>query len=437
MCLEPTSGSGGPRKLVPYNRALRAEFRRAIAAWIVPQFMQRPDLMRGRAYWSITPQLPQTPENECEVPVGFAADSDYLGGVISRLAGGIMAVPAEVGRLNRMKDFWRATLCSLLGSADLRLISVWHPSFVQLLLAHMRENWDHLIRALHDGWSDAPGGPVIRPAPARALQLAALGPDEAGRIWPRLGLVSCWGGDATEPYLESIRSEFPQAAIQPKGLVATEAVVTIPMGVLRPLAVRSHFYEFRDDDGRIHPAWQLLEGREYTVIVTTAGGFLRYDLGDRVRVDGFVGQAPSLEFIGRVGDLSDHFGEKLESSFVSRVILDSIRECEVKAAFTMMAFEHGSRPRYSLFIEPEGPLPERLAEVVDRGLRANVHYDLCRRLGQLDSLEAVSVGCGAWAWYADRLSKEGIRLGDIKPVALSSLQGWREYLPVEHAPRRQ
>ena len=275
QCLEPTSGSGGPKKLVPYNRALRSEFRRAVAAWIVPLFKDRPDLVNGRSYWSITPQFPDTQEAESSVPVGFAADTDYLGGVISLLAGRVMAVQPEVAEIKDMPTFWHATLLSLLKCADLRLVSVWHPSFIPLLLANMHGHWGRLLRDLHDGCVIGPDGIRIQAATARARQLEALGPSRPDRIWPHLHLISCWGGSAAEPYLEMIRSEFPNAFIQPKGLVATEAAITIPVGVLQPLTVRSHFYEFRDDNGGIHPAWKLLTGEESTVLVPTGGGFLR------------------------------------------------------------------------------------------------------------------------------------------------------------------
>src|SRR5947209_7291261 len=59
-----TSGSSGPEKWIPYTTSLLAEFRRAIAPWIVNLFTRFPRLLRGRAYWSITP-LGMRPQSNC------------------------------------------------------------------------------------------------------------------------------------------------------------------------------------------------------------------------------------------------------------------------------------------------------------------------------------------------------------------------------------
>jgi len=429
-CLEPTSGSSGARKLVPYTHALRTELRRAVAAWIAPLFLDHPRLMAGRAYWSLTPKVSVKDAADGVVPVGFEQDCEYLGGTFSGLASHILATPNEVRLLEDMEDFWHATLLFLLRCSDLRLISAWHPSFISLLLRYLCDHWESLLSDLHSGWRSDQARVEISPARARAHQLAALTPTEAQRIWPHLGLVSCWGGVGTRPYLDAIRSAFPEALLQPKGLIATEAVVTIPVGRLMPLALRSHFFEFQDDDGRVYASWQLEEGREYTVIVTTGGGLCRYALGDRVRVDGYFRQTPSLEFIDRVGNVSDLFGEKLTEPFVAQVLEEAMQILNLSPDFLMIAFEPDEKPHYGLYIESRQAIPSGLAAHIDEGLRENPHYDLCRRIGQLHQVRIVSLKPNAFARYSERLISGGIRLGDIKPAVLSTLDRWCEHLPV-------
>ena len=53
--LEPTSGSTGGEKLIPYTSELRRQFQRGLAAWIHDLFQGRPGIRAGRAYWSISP----------------------------------------------------------------------------------------------------------------------------------------------------------------------------------------------------------------------------------------------------------------------------------------------------------------------------------------------------------------------------------------------
>src|ERR1043166_1808585 len=76
--LVPTSGSTGPRKLIPFTSALQRQFNSAIAAWMVDLQNHSPGLLGGRAYWSITPVLRDECSEDSAVPIGFDADTSYL-----------------------------------------------------------------------------------------------------------------------------------------------------------------------------------------------------------------------------------------------------------------------------------------------------------------------------------------------------------------------
>jgi hypothetical protein len=69
-----------------------------------------------------------------------------------------------------------------------------------------------------------------------------------------------------------------------------------------------------------------------------------------------------------------------------------------------------------------------LAGLLDVALQENPHYRVARRLGQLAPVRLVRVGPGASEAYLERLHRSGQRLGDIKPVALSRLDGWAGWL---------
>src|SRR6185369_1456475 len=99
-------------------------------------------------------------------------------------------------------------------------------------------------------------------------------------------------------------------SIQSKGLLATEAFVSIPWEAQHPVAVMSHFFEFASANGEILLAHELRHGETYSVIVTTAGGLWRYRLGDLVEVDGLAAATPSLRFLGRGTSVTDLCGEK-------------------------------------------------------------------------------------------------------------------------------
>jgi hypothetical protein len=424
--LVPSSGSARAVKLVPYTPGLQREFNAAIGPWVADLYGRWPDLMNGPAYWSITPAADLPAVGPSAVPIGFDEDSAYLGSLLKPVVDATLAVPARVRRSLDMARFRRRTLFHLLRAVDLRLISVWHPSFLSLLIESMEAMWPALLGMFER-----------RGMRRRFAELCAAGPREVSRIWPRLGLISAWGDAHAGLSLAELRRRWPGVAVQEKGLLATEAFVTIPYLDARPLAVRSHFFEFLDEqDGRCLLADELRQGGTYRVVVTTAGGLYRYQLGDRVEVIGRLGRTPSLRFAGRADAVSDWRGEKLSEGFVGAVIRDLLTAAGVRAVFAMLAPQQvdDGHVRYVLFIECDDVLStDPSSAELDRRLAENPHYDYCRRIGQLGPADVAQVRRGAYEAYVARLVAAGQRLGNVKSAALSALDDWEKVFAPVHA----
>jgi hypothetical protein len=240
-------------------------------------------------------------------------------------------------------------------------------------------------------------------------------------------MVSCWGDAQSAWPARDLAARLPGVAVQPKGLIATEGVISIPFKAFHPLAIRSHFLEFEDDQGRVWRAHELKLGVTYRVIVTTGSGLWRYQLGDLVEVDGFVERTPSVKFLGRGTGISDLCGEKLSEVFVTRSITEVLRTCGVGTAFAMLAPEiREDRQNYTLFVE--GDSPDDLAPQLDRELQANPHYALCRTLGQLGPVQLCRIASGAAERFLQVAAAEGRKLGDVKPASLSARADWRQRL---------
>ena len=424
--LEPSSGSSGAEKWIPYTDRLQGEFRRAVATWISAVFLQNPGLAGGRAYWSLTPPAQHDRGGETKVPIGFDEDSAYLGGLARHLINLALATPPQLRGITDMSMFWRLTLLSLLKCRDLRLISAWHPSFILLLLRHLRENWTTLLEDLRSGL-DA-GAVQVRKDVSRSRELDQLGPDNPTALWPRLALISCWGDAHAANYLPGLSETFPGVHLQPKGLVATEAFVTLPLGNLRPLAIRSHFFEFQDQAGNVLPAWSLIDEGTYTVIVTTGGGLYRYALRDQVEVTGFYRDIPSLRFVGKEDNVSDRCGEKLNEAFVATCLEAVFSQFKLTPRFAMLAFDDAEgTPGYSMYIESSTELPPQTELALEEKLLRSHHYELCIRLGQLRPVRIHRIRGDAFATYTHAMVERGMRLGDIKPTPLSRHADWSRY----------
>lgn len=429
--LEVTSGSSAAAKRIPYTAAMQTEIRRAIAPWVFDLYQHRPRLALGCAYWSISPLQMDEEQDGGVVKVGFEEDAQYLGGFWKRLVDSTLAVPGAVRFLRDVDAFRYATLLFLLRRADLTLISVWHPSFLTLLMGALPSLWNDLIRDVENGTKIV--GRNLRPLPRRAAELRRLAPDALTQIWPRLGLISCWGDGHAALHLDEVRRAFPGVEIQPKGLLATEAFVTLPFDGKTPVAIRSHFFEFQPEGSHERPrlAHELEPGGVYSVVATTGGGLYRYRLEDRVEVTGFANRTPSLRFLGREGHVSDLCGEKLHESFVAGALARAFRRLGVIPRFAMLAPDEDvpGSPRYVLYLEIAGPTPPSLATAVEEELAANPHYQACVALGQLAPAAIFRVEGAAFPRYLQHCRERGQRLGDVKPLALSSAPGWREVFP--------
>jgi hypothetical protein len=437
--LVPTSGSTAGAKLVPFTADLRGEFTMAIDAWLVDLFRERPSLMAGPAYWSISPAATAVSSIAgAVVPVGFDSDSRYLGGARQALARSVLAVPDAVAGIQDVEAFRYVTALFLVGARELRLMSVWHPSFLEALLDIIAAERDRLIHDVEHGSLTPPAAvppevrarlaPLLTPRPGRAAELRSTGTD-AIDIWPRLSLISCWADGPSRGPAALLARRCEGVPVQPKGLLATEAVVTIPFEGCHPLAIRSHFFEFVGPDGRVSLAHELQRGMEYTLLLTTGGGLYRYKLDDRVVVDDFVHQTPSLRFVGKEDRVSDLFGEKLSDGFVTGV-LDELFAGE-PPRFAMLAPDRvpAGRTCYTLFVASDGPVDLDLPVRLERALRLNPQYAWCVDLGQLDPARVARVGSGAMGAFIAASAAEGRRIGDVKPVSLSTATGWRDRLP--------
>jgi len=399
--LELSSGSTSGSKWIPYTRGLREDFQQGLRPWLYDLYTNQPGVKSGKSYWSVTPATGQNRVSKGRIPIGFDDDSQYFGKLEAKLFGLIFAVGKDVVHSKDMDEFYRRTAVALLSCRSLSLISVWNPTYLILILDYMKEHAPALLSSI--------------PPRRREEIKKSLPAGDFPRIWPRLRLISCWADANAKPYAEKIQRLFPDASVQPKGLLATEGFISFPViaagGAV--LSIFSHYFEFLGlEDGRIYGVHEVKAGQRYEVVITTSGGLYRYRLSDVVEVTGFWGKIPTLRFIGKRDLVSDLFGEKLNAIFVQ----NALERLNIRAEFAMVA---PSVDRYVLFIKSEGPV-----ENPDMVFRDNFHYDYCRKLGQLKQMRIFRLTGNPEKEYLDECVRCGQKLGDIKPPVLSINGGW-------------
>ncbi len=432
--LAPTSGSTNARKLIPFTTELTRQFDAAVAPWMFDLVRQRPAMRGGAAYWSISPlaselSSPDGSPGKSTVPIGLTDDAQYLGNTKAWLVRQLLAVPSAARHVSDESAFWALTLLALLRRADLRLISVWHPSFLELLVGHGEQFWPELLEAVrsgHNPWAAAlPAGHrdrwQTRPDRRRADALRAIGPANWARWWPDLQVVSCWGEQAAEPgwrrLSKHLSEHLPGVLVQAKGLLATEGVVTVPVAGVLPLALTSHVFEFIDEKtGEILRPHELQQGHHYQVVLTNGAGLWRYQLRDVVECTGWLARTPTLRFLGRLDQVSDMRGEKLAEPFVAECLRRLWPDGHRPAVVVLRAVDAGVVGRYELLISDQTGMAA-IAAQLDQTLQANPHYALARRLGQLAAVRAVAVEPDFLTASLQSAPRRGT-IGDIKPPTL-------------------
>jgi hypothetical protein len=440
VAFERTGGSTGGAKLVPLTASGLDLLRQGLFAWIDDLCLHRPGAMQGTSYWSISPAARAPGRTAGGEPIGLASDAEYFGDAAAAI-GAMLCVPPAIGSVADIGAWRSATLRCLLADARLSLVSVWSPTFWTELCRHAVEQRERLVDAIaRGGWpvpapgspadafddafgaafGDALPGPHPDPVRARVVDAALRAPQpDWARIWPRLALLSCWTHGSAAAWVPGLAAAFPGVEIQGKGLLATEAIVSLPLcdGGDPVAAVGSTVIEFEDDAGRCFNCHEVAQGGEYAVLVTTSAGLYRYRLGDRVQVTGHWQRTPRLRLLGRGAASSDLCGEKLDEAFV----LGCARALPVGAMRLVPV--RCPAPHYRLVLDAAecGEAEAgRIAQRLDERLSVNPQYAYARRIGQLGAIVACRVDRLAARLQALALMN-GQRLGDAKPGALGRI----------------
>ncbi|MGV3525452.1 MAG: GH3 family domain-containing protein [Candidatus Sericytochromatia bacterium] len=408
LAYEPTSGSSGARKLIPYPASLLQSFTELFLCWGDDLLRNGPavglELGRGRLYFSVSPQL--EPDGD-----GLSDDSDYLSGPTAWLFRQFALSP-PVQRLRDPADFFEVLALYLLAAEDLEVISVWSPSFLLTLLERLRARRAELAPYLAQGEITRQGQRFVW-GPVSAAQVARVADAQVplAELFPALRLISCWGAENARVGFAQLQGLFPDVWLQEKGLLATEAPLTLPLlsqgnGCCLPL-LQSVFFEFRDGEGQLWELHALKPGGEYELVISQTGGLLRYCLGDWVRCEGRVAQTPCLRFIGRGNTVADLVGEKLNERFVAALA------ARLAPSAYVCLLPDLARSGYCLLASA----PQDLA-AWEAGLSDNPHYRHARRLGQLQPLDFQLCPELSERLKDFFVTQRGLKRGDLKDRVL-------------------
>lgn len=392
---EKTSGSHGAAKFIPYTNSLRRSFNQMFCIWTNDLINHGPKFTTGKLYFCISPQLGENkPFVKPSTSKSLQDDSEYLDGWLKWVISQFLVSPSGLNKIRDAAKFKHQLAQSLLTSENLEIISIWSPTFLKVILDYIQQNRKQLALELATKMSAKRRLMLLQPhlfqQVSTNVKLSEIHRDKIpwNLLWSELKLISCWDSANAADGANFLRSLFPQVLVQGKGLLATEAPMTIPLIPAKgcvPL-LNEVFFEFLDESGFIYQLHELKQGNIYEIIISQKGGLYRYRIGDRVRFTHLYLNTPCLEFIGRQKEVSDLVGEKLHSEFV-REILETL-PLQGSCFKTLVPVKY-PKEHYILLVDTAKDTPKKIALQLEESLQKSYHYHRARLLEQLQPAQVM------------------------------------------------
>lgn len=274
---------------------------------------------------------------------------------------------------------------------------------------------------------------TLRPNRQRADELLRLkrrhGRLHLNRVWPLQALCT-YVAEIEPPQMMKLREMCGDLTIIDPGIVASEGRISIGMqsgasdSAVIPSASFLEFIPRECLDTESIPASQktvlpneLVVGSEYVPVTTNRNGFLRYIIGDLVRVTKIERGIPFIEFMGRIDSSISVAGEKV-TEVQAREAVRRV-ESELQCSFDAWAIGidwAGHWPRYVFAYESLREI-QNIATTFERALcTLNVSYRRKKEQKLLAPLVAYNFDSDSIA----RVSKRPRWFGQVKPRHLFS-----------------
>lgn len=209
-------------------------------------------------------------------------------------------------------------------------------------------------------------------------------------LWPNLKLIIS-GGVALAHYIEAINEVLEQKEIHylemygaSEGYVGLSEIDQISWFNLQSLA--NTWYEFEDENQAVIPLSQVQAGENYSIRVTNNTGLWRYPLKDKIVFNDEL----QCQIVGRVGEVSDYFGESVSKDEVLLIC----KNLGIELSHLILApCEENGIKFLTLFIQLKNneellEIPKLVCEQIDTQLSLiNRHYSIRRDTGAMEQLK--------------------------------------------------
>jgi hypothetical protein len=296
-----TSGTAGVRKFFPITASFQNQFQRTMAPFIYNLTQMFPGFFQDKILYLVAIDANKT--TAAGTPSGWISNFNYrnLPSFIKRF----YAMPNEVFANSEVYNQW-APLYAL--ASDLSAIFAVTPMVIEAFYERCAREFISYLPYLSGEQSIPADLPPIKITKKRLSYLQNVTNKtnpSFKELWPSLQFTGCWTSGLCEYPAQQLQKQMgPDIAMVDGTYSATEGWLTVPLdkenagGYLHPGA---HIVEFIEEGQDINKdnllqCWELDVGKQYEVFLTTAMGFVRYQLKDIVKCTGFLNKAPKLVF---------------------------------------------------------------------------------------------------------------------------------------------
>ena len=282
----------------------------------------------------------------------------------------------------------------------------------------------------------------MKPHPERARELEDL--LNKGReyfipkyYWPYLMVGNFWLSGSVGVNVDKIRPYLDDDVIYfDIGYGASEGKLNIPIArdmTFGTLATTSIFYEFIPVGSKeILTADKLEDGGEYEILLTNYAGLYRYPLHDVVKVKGFFGNTPNIEFLSKSREILNIAQEKVPASLVLDY-LNAFVSGKNQVLRQAQIFPNNPELKYDIFVEFEEEIKDldlnAFSKEFDDLLRQKLElYDRNRKFESLNQLNIYLMKQGWQNHLYDLKEKNGAPKAQIKLDTLIKEKPEKEWI---------
>ena len=286
----------------------------------------------------------------------------------------------------------------------------------------------------------------IEPMPERARELRKIFENGSDfcfvpKVWPKMSYIAGVGGDGFSIYDRIIKERYTGNCLKNiySGVTASEGLWSVPGGIDTEdsvMAPGSAFFEFLpveygDDFTKCVTMDQVEVGKTYELIVTNLSGFYRYRTSDAVKVTGFRGNTPLIQFMYRVNRTINMAAEKTTEKALQIAVENTMDEFGLTLG-NFCVYPDYDNMTYVFLVEPikedVGISEEQLTECVYKHMReANGEFAGYVDTGRLNKPVAHWLLPESGMLYRDMLVYRGASANQTKPVRVITNEQQRKF----------